>query len=533
MRETGRAKARPVFVWLHLGWSQGWFFRCDGLKGVTRDSRLASGFPMLDWSKLLTDVRRSTLHPDDGKTPEVADTVERRSEWERDYDRILFCTPVRRLADKTQVFPLERHDSVRTRLTHSHEVSNLARGMGMFLACDFEKTKGVTNSARTFPPIMAAVGLAHDLGNPPFGHQGEVTIQRWFQTREHDVFGADEKASDAVKSDIRKLTPAMKQDFLHFEGNAQTFRLLTRHQQITNDLGLNLTLATLGTLMKYTVPSDGVAKTAPSKKPGYFQSEEGVVQAVRDATGLSAGQRHPLTWLVEACDDIAYLTIDAEDAVKKGLVSAPDLLSFLEVECGDVEQVRELVAFGREQHTNGRAKYKLSPSEANDVAVQRIRVNVIGLMTGAVLDAFTNNYDAIMNGAMEKDLLSSSSLSKLAKALKTFDVEHAYRHRSVLELELHGFNTITQLMNMLWEGITKRESYEDTASRRTTPFAAYAYGRISENYRRIFEGHSPSAKDLPIRYREAQLLTDMIAGMTDSYALQLHHELERYYVGKG
>jgi dGTPase len=173
----------------------------------------------MDWAKLLSDERRK------GKR---SGPKEFRTEHERDHDRVLFCTPVRRLADKTQVFPLERNDSVRNRLTHSHEVSNLCRSMGTWLAfsdADFSKNPAL---ARSIPSVLSAAGLAHDLGNPPFGHRGETAIQDWFRRRK-DLL---------QKGRGKELSGAQRQDFLKFEGNAQTFRILTRLQLLNDDIGL-------------------------------------------------------------------------------------------------------------------------------------------------------------------------------------------------------------------------------------------------------------------------------------------------------
>ncbi|MFY0571828.1 dGTP triphosphohydrolase [Archangium lansingense] len=479
----------------------------------------------------MTTTRRSHLNQAKSPLMEAADAVERRTPWERDYDRVLFSTPVRRLADKTQVFPLEKHDSVRTRLTHSHEVSNLARGMGTFLAYEFKETRDIEKCARTIPPILAAIGLAHDLGNPPFGHQGERAIQQWFESNAASLFEPVEGISDSARQDIGKLTLAMRNDFLKFEGNAQTFRLLTRLQTVTNDRGINLTLATLAAVMKYPIASDQTKDGhAATKKHGYFQSEIDVIKTVFEHTGLDSGVRHPLAWLMEACDDIAYSVLDAEDSIKKSLVSVSDLFAYLEAEAPNDKLVKDLIDFGRKTHQETR-KYGLSPAELNDSTIQRFRVNAIGLMVGAVQKAFEDNYERIMDGTLDKDLLAKSDAGPLAAALKKFDKVHAYRHPSVLALELRGYNTIYTLMDMLWEGITRRQSYDDPASKRITPFAEFAYSRISENYRRIFEGKVPSAQHLPIRYREAQLLTDMVSGMTDGYAIELCNELEGFRVG--
>ena len=470
---------------------------------------------MLSWERLLNSERRKPKADKAQKTEEPKST-DARTEIERDHDRILFSTPVRRLADKTQVFPLERNDSVRTRLTHSYEVSNLARSLGVVLAFDDKIiTDETLKPERNLPAILAAIGLAHDLGNPPFGHQGEQAIQAWFSDN-----------PDVLKDS--ELNEAMKQDFIKFEGNAQTLRLLTRLQLVNDDYGLNLTYSTLAALMKYPTASDKISKDdVARKKYGYFQSEKEIVAEIWDKTGLSEGVRHPLTYVMEACDDIAYAVLDAEDSVKKGLVSFSDLMSYLEHHGNGDDVVKTVIELACDRHKKYRDETGLSPAELNDISMQRFRVDAIGAMIRDVRDAYTGQKGKIMAGDLKSDLLTVSRSSKLCKLLKKFDEDHAYIHRSVLEVELTGYNTIRGLMDFLWEAIHQRKEPENLGSRRSTPFAAYAYNRISENYRRIFENDS---NPLPVRYKELQLLTDMISGMTDSFALSLYDELKQYYV---
>jgi len=468
------------------------------------------------WEKLLNSERRKPKKVDfyEAEEPKLTEV---RTEIERDYDRILFSTPVRRLADKTQVFPLERNDSVRTRLTHSHEVSNLARSIGVALAFD---DKIIADNGlkpeRNLPSILASIGLAHDLGNPPFGHQGEHAIQAWF-------------ADNLDVLENSQLTEAMKQDFMRFEGNAQTLRLLTRLQLINDDYGLNLTYSTLAALMKYPTASDSIDRgNVAKKKHGYFQSEEAIVKDVWEKTGLSAGVRHPLTYIMEACDDIAYAVLDAEDAVKKGLVSFSDLMSYLKHHGEHDSAVGTVCKLACDKHeTHRKEATGLSPAELNDISMQMFRVYAIGEMVRDVKNTYKDQEKNIMAGRLKSDLLTVSPSSKLCELLKKFDKDHAYVHRSVLEVELTGYNTILGLMGFLWEAIRQRKKPEVLGSRRSTPFASYAYNRISENYRRIFEDES---NPLPVRYKELQLLTDMISGMTDSFALSLYDELKQYYV---
>jgi dGTPase len=372
---------------------------------------------------------------------------------------------------------------------------------------------------RDVPSLLAAIGLAHDLGNPPFGHQGEYAIQSWFE----DNLGQWEDKS---------LTEPMKQDFLKFEGNAQTIRLLTRLQLINDDYGLNLTYATLAALMKYPTGSDGVPvkkedreKDVARKKHGYFQSEKSIVEEVWKKTGLKKGMRHPLTFIMEACDDIAYAVLDAEDAVKKGLVSFSDLMSYLKHHENGDKAMRSVRKLSLKKHRSYRDT-KLSPAELNEISMQMFRVYAIGQMIGDVRAAFMENSDQIMAGKLKLDLLNVSKSKYLCEKLKEFDKEHAYVHRGVLEVELTGYNTIRGLMDFFWDAITQRKESSELGSRRKTPFAAYAYNRISENYRRVFESDE---KGMPVRYKEMQLLTDMISGMTDSYAISIYSELTQYY----
>jgi len=464
----------------------------------------------LNWEQLLSPRRRK----DDPTKIRTFDGV--RTEHERDYDRILFSAPVRRLADKTQVFPLDRDDSVHTRLTHSHEVSNLARSIGVNLVFKHDLFPSSVVPQRNVPAMLAAIGLAHDLGNPPFGHRGETSIQDWFRAHENEVFPTECGVSQK-----------MRQDFLKFEGNAQTLRLVTRLQILNDDFGLNVTCGTLAAVMKYTVGSaraDKGERIAGRRKPGFFESERAIVQDIWRTTGLDEGIRHPLTYVMEASDDIAYCVIDTEDAVKKGLVSYGDVVAFLREKCSGDPTIERVLKRSAEYHDEFKGA-RLSPRELNDVSMQMFRVEAIGAMVPAVTAAFVSNIDAILRGQLEGDLIDASEAAELRSALKEFDKRHAYQHKSVREVELRGHNAIRQLMDLFWTAITDRRDAANPASERRTPFSAYVYSRISENYRRVFE--DPKNK-MPTRYKEAQLLTDMLSGMTDNFAIGLLADLKRY-----
>jgi dGTPase len=529
----------------------------------------------LDWNRLLHNGRRKDksknemiFGADKWGLKEVAGG---REEIERDYDRILFLAPTRRLSDKTQVFPLEQNDSVRTRLTHSYEVSNLARSIGTQLAYEntslfsgAEDTKRDGHLTRTLPSLLAAIGLAHDLGNPPFGHQGERAIQDWFSANADKVFPIEDGG-----------IPHIYNDFIKFDGNSQTIRLLTQLQVLNDKFGINLTYATLSAMLKYPQSSAYIAKKngdiqswekdnigssvkcpytkATWKKHGYFHSEAHIIEDVWKETELMEGVRHPITYIMEACDDIAYSVLDAEDIVKKGLASFHDLINHLQhyMECtleeiqkdtylSESEKVARLTEIKEKfkliESTIDASKKKhkefsdssldLTPAELNDVSMQMFRVFAMSKLVGSVTESFAANLHLLMDiNKPLKDLMSICSASELCKALKNFDYKWGYKNKSVLKLELEGHNYIHSLMDMLWVGIRGRLSSSQPESSRT-PFGEYAYGRVSENYRRVFEDKSNT---LPDTYKEAQLLTDAISGMTDSYLIDLHNELKALY----
>lgn len=480
------------------------------------------------WGKLLCDHRRkqesrvlaaSSNTPDTMNTGASGQSIEVRTEIERDHDRILFCTPVRRMADKTQVFPLDRNDSVRNRLTHSHEVSNLARSLGVTLVHTLGVAKGISNATRNIPALLAAVGLVHDLGNPPFGHQGEAAIQSWFTDKEGAVAGTPEN---------RLLTAAQYQDFLKFEGNAQTFRLVTRLQLLNDNFGLDLTYATLAAMMKYPVGSSQTNRDshAAKKKHGFFESERMIAEQVLNKVGLDNGLRHPLAYVMEACDDIAYAVLDIEDAVKKGLASFSDLIAYLQHNGSGDEVVLSLVRESTAKHDEYRNS-KLSPAELNDVSMQRFRVFAIGAMVRATIDAFREHQDLLVSGKHPKTLLALSAANGLRTFLGEFARTHAFQHRSVLEVELRGYNTIRGLMDIFWDAISDTNPDKECFLP-THPYNRYVYTRISENYRRVYNDPADEVKQLPLRYRQCLLLTDMISGMTDSYAVNLLGELNSF-----
>ena len=223
---------------------------------------------------------------------------------------------------------MDANDGVRTRLTHSHEVANLARSIGTRV-CKAQKQSpfGDADLFDVIQPILSSIGLAHDLGNPPFGHQGEVAIGQWFDRRKEWIFCKKAIGDDGLIEPVEK---SLWSEFLEFDGNPQTLRILSRLQTSYRHVGLDLTAATLAGVLKYPVHAAKRDKDKLYiKKAGYFDSEREIVEWIRRKTGLIEKQRHPLTWIMEACDDIAYSVLDVDDLLKKGIISPDDVLVVL------------------------------------------------------------------------------------------------------------------------------------------------------------------------------------------------------------
>ena len=300
------------------------------------------------------------------------------------------------------------------------------------------------------------------------------------------------------------------QDFLNFDGNCQTFRLLTRLQILNDAYGLNLSCATLAGLMKYPVFWNSDTRSR-FRKFGIFESERDIAVDVWSHTGLAEGVRHPLAYVMEACDDIAYSVIDAEDIVKKGYASFNDLIDHLQA-CGD-DVVRGVVEAAIRENRKFK-KESLSSGELNDLSMQMFRVKAIATMVLSATKAFTEKVSDMMSGSIESkfELIGHSDSGVLCKSLKEFDQTYGFRNSEVLRLELRGDTYIRETMDMLWQGITEHEE--------GNPFAKYAYGKISENYRRAYGNSDGECSD------KAHLLCDAVSGMTEGFLVSLHDELK-------
>jgi dGTPase len=464
----------------------------------------------MNWNQLLcVDRLRPTT-----KQPE-----ESRGEIHRDYGRVVFSTPVRRLQDKAQVFPLETIDAVRTRLTHSLEVSSVARGMAQVATRQLVKDGKITaDQAYDIETIAATCGLVHDIGNPPFGHAGETAIQEWFKKKD------EKKQPETTKNGFWDFDRTKKQkyrnDFEQFDGNAQTFRLLATLQILSDRTGLNLTFATLSAVLKYTSNSvETKNNDATKKKPGFFSSEEWLVEMIRDKTGTGRS-RNPITFLVEASDDVVYSTVDIEDGIKKGVISWDEVRQILNDNKNKFGgKLFKDCVIGAEKRI---AEAGIHVKNRDEAISQYFRTLAIVKGQDAIRRTFFNNYESIMEGTYNKELLYdtdvSAEVAEFFKILKEeINYKHVYNAKETLRLELLGRNVIHFLLDTFWQA---------ERSEKSRSFPQKIYHLLSQNYRTVFESPREEELKLPEQYRKILLLTDYVCGMTDTFALNLRRELQ-------
>jgi len=309
------------------------------------------------------------------------------------------------------------------------------------------------------------------------------------------------------------------QDFLNFEGNAQSLRLVATLQVLADRFGLNLTFGTLSAMRKYVASSDKADRNSRNRalrKPGYFAAEGQIVKEIREATGTGSA-RHPICFLVEAADDIVYLAADVEDAVKKGILSWRDINEELQPKGNSVR-----AALTRQEKILKAGRLEVPAALDDDIRAAAFRTGAIAEMADAVVNTFVKRYQEIMSGTHEGDLLDESEAAELAGCLRTIGQMRVYPTRSTLTLELMGRHVICDLMDVFWEGA---EALPIVGNPKTSKFAGKAAALISSNYRRIFQEFAAEKKDVPEMYHRFQLLTDYICGMTDSFAKRLHSEL--------
>ena len=475
---------------------------------------------VLEWEKLLSTERerksKAKIH-EKGTNDIIA-----RNEFEADYDRIVGSSSVRRLQDKAQVFPLQENDNTRTRLTHSIEVSALARSLGKAVGKQLEKRSIFTaDQVDLFASLLQTAGLIHDLGNPPFGHYGEEIIRQWFK----EWFASDK----LLKSNV-VMEEQEKNDFIYFDGNVQNIRIVTRLQALNDTFGANFTYATLAAIIKYPWKSDH--RPDGKKKFGYFKSESNIIKRMQEATGLEDGVRHPATYLLEAADDIIYMCDDIEDGAKKGYIDWEteyiNLKKNVRKAFGCSEKYDDL--FDEIEGKNKSIDDKMALPERKSAKVRNFRNITQSYLFQKVVQEFISNYEAIMSGQYKANQLLHTN-TVLIEELKKVTKDNCFACHEVLALELVGDKVIRTLLNTFVE-ILINHSGRELLDTRT--YAGKVFKLISANFIYIAENEHENVSALETEeerldalsvYDKLHLAVDFVSGMTDSYAVNLYKEL--------
>ena len=472
----------------------------------------------MNWEQLLSTKRN---RGGSGKNRYVRNT-DLRSEFEKDYHRIIGSASFRRLQDKTQVFPLDKSDFIRTRLTHSLEVSSFAKSLGQNIGENilvYKKDSSFTPRMKEdICSILQCAGLIHDIGNPPFGHFGEDTIREWFQ-KNLPVMEYHGTPIDTI------LTPQMREDFYHFEGNAQALRLVSKLHFLVDENGMNLTYALLSTIIKYPVsslemnPKSGDIK---DRKMGYYFADQEIFEDISKETGTN-GKRHPLTFILEAADDIAYKTADIEDAFVKGFLSYHKLLEEL-TELQELyfrgggggfqpaDKLTELYLRAKEMHVENPEEY----------AIKNWIVRVQGFVINCATYGFTSNYQAIMQGTYVHDLFYQTFAERLMNLLGDLAFREVFTSEPIYRMEVTEATMLDFLLDKFMTAIIKYDDKTqklDSIDERMVSF-------ISSNYKKAYHYHARGKSEIERLYLRILLVTDYVCGMTDSYAKRLYQELK-------
>ena len=442
-----------------------------------------------------------------------------RTEFEKDYHRIIGSAAFRRLQDKTQVFPLDKSDFIRTRLTHSLEVSSFAKSLGQnvgekIISGNLDPDFGLRQK-EDICAILQCAGLIHDIGNPPFGHFGETAIQDWFKLNLP-------KLTFKGKSIETLLNEQMKQDFYNFEGNTQALRVVSKLHFLVDEHGMNLTKALLATIIKYPGSSLEIDKKSgniKTKKMGYLYAEKDIFEDIEESTGTN-GSRHPLTYLLEAADDIAYKTADMEDSIKKNCITYGQLVDELKAsdsyknESGVYRKLVDVLEYKYEK------ALKQGIEKPDVYAVQNWVISIQGQMLFAASDSFIEPYDEIMNGTYKYDLFHGTDEEEIMERLGDIEFRYSFTSMPIYKLEVAADTIFNFLLDRFVEAVINYDTDE-----KQSVVGKRVVALISDDYRRIYEIFSKDKSPEEKLYLRLLLATDYICGMTDSFAKDLYQEL--------
>ncbi|OCG65123.1 dGTPase [Gilliamella sp. wkB18] len=492
---------------------------------------------MIDFNKKISYQRYTSKVCED-----LTDAYSIVRQFESDRGRIINSAAIRRLQQKTQVFPLERNSVVRTRLTHSMEVQQVGRYIVkeiMYRLGKWRKLKtyGLDSAIMSIESLVEMACLMHDIGNPPFGHFGEKAINQWFIER----LGIDTPSKypllelqESDTTELKKLKTKIRRDLSNFEGNAQAIRL------IHSILRLNLTYSQVASILKYSKPAYWAKNDVPAKfsylmkKPGYYLSEEQFIQKLSEQLEIKPFHRYPLTYIMEAADDISYCIADLEDAVEKKLFTVQQLYHYLEKAWGTIKDNDLFSRVVKRPYDN------LKKNGFNAIAIGQffmyVRVNAIGKLVPHAAERFIENIEDIYHGSFNHALLEDNGAEyQLLKIFKRVGVEHVFNHESVENIELQGYRIISGLLDI----------YSPLLNMSTAEFLKLAEDNVHQGYpieTRLY--HKLSAKHCDAYqqaikniekiepsfacwefYYRCRLIQDYISGMTDHFAYDEYRKL--------
>lgn len=499
----------------------------------------------MNWAYLLCEKNES---PVSSKNDDSLNCKQdKRSIFKKDFDTICNSACIRRLQDKAQVFPLERGDFSRTRLTHSIEVMSVAQSLGTYAIKTIKSKEATLNKKATrlieyIPTILSSASLLHDVGNPPFGHITEDIISDWFKENlgrlkmDKNKLYCDDLPHHNGFLLSERLSENHKNDLLRFDGNAQVLRLATHLQNSLGKKGMNLSYPTLATIIKY--PSNYIEDQSnhemkeklKSKKRGYFETESEIYQEIQKTLHLN-NNRHPLSFLLEASDDISYLVSDIEDACNKGLITIADIESRLQkLSNGDklVSDFFEKVGIIK--------KLAKRDKKEEQVIIQQIRVQLKGILLIEAANAFDKKYDEIMTGKYTKELLEESEAFPLVRMLKELLNEKVYYCPEIIRTKLEACAIVKKLLeSIILATFNQNGKCDDSAS--------LLYLALSPNYRDVCvksinkeKEKIKSSKSLTneekmkrndsIKYYSYLVLArDYLVGMTDTFAIDFYKNI--------
>ncbi|MCL2213369.1 MAG: dNTP triphosphohydrolase [Oscillospiraceae bacterium] len=462
----------------------------------------------MEWNKLLT-VKTITERE---KYPYGQGY--RISPFEEDYQNLVSSFAFRRLQDKTQVFPLDKSDFVRTRLTHSIETSSIAHQLGYAFFTKLSEIKydengniienkyGIDEDIRNNTrQILRCAGLLHDLGNPPFGHFGEVVIGDFFKK----FFDKNNPKYTEQLSEEERL------DFEYFNGNAQNIRLIAKYEQ---EEGLNFTLPTIHTLLKYPYGSKEAKNKSKRDKFGFFQSEKDFINNIASELGTLGNDkisRHPLTLILEAADDIAYLTADLEDAYEKCLFSKSELTNFCKNEIEKLYKEHNCSKLDQKTKPIELLDSLFDPSDPDETLEFGAWIKKARYWLSYVVQyQFEKKYQEIMDGSYNEDLFYYTNHFITIKAFRNAMKKFVYSHQSILRTELSAKTILTSLLEKFANAVLTHDKEG------SSDYDKKLYNLMPENCKNNSDNST---------YSRLLTVTDFISGMTDSYAKSLYQEL--------